>query len=220
MVHHQSDSNLGTGNKQAMDTKPTADSKPTVATPPNRNTEPGNLEVASKLPAGSQFTTTGNPQATNVPVPEPTPMPVEHVVGANTEDHTTNKNNDPFILDTDHTVTTVPVYDIDVDTLIPPHPSNSLASALGKKAAELKVNPGAAPLQPSDLNADKEAAASTPAPKAPKGSYRALRSQYLIMKDGKKVLPTDGYYVPANDEQKEMLKYYAELDTGLVELVK
>lgn len=55
---------------------------------------------------------------------------------------------------------------------------------------------------------------------APKGSYIALKLHSMITKNGARVLPTNGYYIAANEEESELLKYYDKLQTGLVQYVE
>lgn len=102
----------------------------------------------------------------------------------------------------------------------------SLATMLANKAKEIKINPDAAPLQPEEAAIAVENRSHLLAPKlpkaieVPKGAYLALRQQYLIMADGTKVYPANGYFVPASQEQYDMLEYFDAKQQGLVELVK
>ena len=55
-----------------------------------------------------------------------------------------------------------------------------------------------------------------PAAKAPKGGYKALRLQRFVKGNGSTILPVDGYFVPEDQEEYDMLEHYA-LNEALVE---
>lgn len=82
----------------------------------------------------------------------------------------------------------------------------SIAEALAKRAAEKTAQE-----EPTKL-----VDAYTP----PVGSYIALALPMIVMKSGKAVYPTYGYYVAQSEEEEEMLAYYDSLNQGLVELVE
>lgn len=100
----------------------------------------------------------------------------------------------------------------------------SLAAKLAAKANELKTNPSAQPLSAAEADLDRLAIASQlqamqNLEEAPPGAFIAQRLNHLITKDGNKVMPTNGFFIPQTQEQYEMLMYYAGLNTGLTEQV-
>lgn len=47
---------------------------------------------------------------------------------------------------------------------------------------------------------------------APVGGYKALRLQRFMKANGEVVLPINGYFVPKDQEEFDMLEYYAKND--------
>lgn len=100
----------------------------------------------------------------------------------------------------------------------------SLAQQLARKAVEIQGNPNAKPLTADEADLDKLAIAAQLSamqnlPVAPPGSFIAQRLNFLVTRDGNKVLPTNGFFIPQTQEQFDMLNYYKDLNTGLVEQV-
>ncbi len=122
--------------------------------------------------------------------------------------------------------------------------TNSLAAKLAAQHALLKADPNAAPLTAAESTLDPFALNTATGPvtgaaevfanpgepfsaapdfshvEAPRGSFLAQRLPYLILANGAKVMPTDGYFEPKSQEEFDMLEYFAKQNNGLVELVE